>query len=337
MTESLVIMQAIENAFPGTPALLPTDAEGLARANELLRLERALFSDWCALTFRSGLGAQRGFERTLDEVDAKLGETDGPWLLGGPIPSLVDLQYVSHVERMCASVPYWKGVVIRAAPGAPNAGRWPNIDRWFDAFEARPAYVASKSDWYTHVKDIPPQYGPGQRAGECAPYAASIDGLDGSWKLPLPPLASSPYLADQLQPGWGALEAGAAHEAAWRVLSNGPAIARFALRGAGTPGQKRFGAELADPYAVPAQGAIEADVDVLLRHLVRWLLDGGNTPDDAHFCTALVAGERDGRAALGACAAYLRARVGVPRDMSYPAARQLRAHLTWAIEKLAAN
>jgi len=334
-TESLVIMQLIEQAFPDAPAMLPADPEGLDRANALLRLERELFRDWCGLCFRPGLGAKSAFEACMDQVDAALGETEGPWFLGGDRPSLVDLQYVSHVERMCASLPYWKGLALRRRQGDEEA-RWPRVAKWLEAFEERPAYLASKSDWYTHCQDIPPQYGPGQRAGDYAAYAASIDGRDGSWTLPLPPVDESPYLTDRLQPGWAAMDQGssAVHEAAWRIVSNHGPVVRFALRGAGQVGAKAFQAPLADPYATPATGEIEADVDALLRFVTAWLLDAKPAPVDDDFASAMEAGDLEGREALAACAAYLRDRVGVPRDMSYPAARQLRAHLNWAIDTL---
>lgn len=44
-------------------------------------------------------------------------------------------------------------------------------------------------------------------------------------------------------------------------------------------------------------------------------------------------GAFDGSAVV-ASAAYLRDRVGVPRDLKLPAARQLRAHLNWLIDSL---
>ena len=66
ITESLVIMQILENKFPDT-CMLPE--AGFEKANELLRLERRLFSDWCGLVFRPGMpgrsaGARRKFLRS---------------------------------------------------------------------------------------------------------------------------------------------------------------------------------------------------------------------------------------------------------------------------------
>ena len=140
--------------------MVPPPGPERDRASKLLGLERELFGAWCSLTFQPGKGLmdrnERAFMATLRRVDEALGESAGPWFLdSADHPTLVDLQYVSHVERMLASVLYWKGIQIR------GSGRFSNLEAWLAAFEERPAYLATKSDYYTHVMDIPPQYGPG--------------------------------------------------------------------------------------------------------------------------------------------------------------------------------
>eukprot|EP00913_Durusdinium_trenchii_P007037 g6620.t1 len=103
-------------------------------------------------------GSEDDFTRTLEEVDRELGSNsetwkrESPFFLPYPHPTIVDMQYVSHVERAVASVMYYKGYNIRK--------KFPNIDRWLSAYEELPHYMASKSDYYTHCMDIPPQYGP---------------------------------------------------------------------------------------------------------------------------------------------------------------------------------
>jgi glutathione S-transferase len=99
---------------------------------------------------------------------------------------MIDFIYVSHVERMLASCAYWKGLDLRSET---YSKQFPALNAWLDAFEKRECYLAFKSDYYTHVMDIPPQYGPGYDGGfekERLAYQKSISGKDDkSWTLPL--------------------------------------------------------------------------------------------------------------------------------------------------------
>jgi glutathione S-transferase len=318
-------MALLDRTFPNRP-MLPTPGSAEAgTADALLRLERQLFGAWCDFVFRSsGARGKGAFMSVLSRVEAALAESaraGSPWLLGGLGPSVVDLQYVSHVERMNASCLYWKGLNIRNHPELPR------LEAWLRAFEQRPEYLASKSDYYTHVWDIPPQYGDGVADGSADAVAAreAIDG--GAWRLPLPDvneLSLEPLTALQQTGGQQA----ARIEAAWSLCRNGDAVARFAARGAGEPGRKRFQAPLADPTATPLEAAV-APTSAALRCIAAALISG--QPASAAELRAAAGGlAREVSASL----AYLRLRIGVPRDMSQPAAMQLRAHLTAAIELL---
>ena len=104
------------------------------------------------------------------------------------------------------------------------------------------------------------------------------------------------------------------------------------MRAAGTPGKKRFQAPLADPYAEPNLKYVD-DMDSCLKLVVLALLQGNYQSieiPNLHDVQQNV----ELRFALTKSLTYLRDRVGVPRDMSYPAARQFRAHLNWIIDKL---
>lgn len=325
-TESIDIMLNLDRTFtgPNHKEMWPSpNSPEIERAKSLMRLERDLFSRWCNLVFRPSIGdgSKKFFEECFDEVNKQLGVTEGPWFLNSL--SIVDLQYISHVERMFASAAFWSGMQLR------NPDRWPNIERWTRAFEQRPSYLATKSDYYTHCMDIPPQYGPGFSSPGSEAFARKIDGSDGrSWKLPLPAFNPStdiePIFPDN-DPGVDASK----HEAAYKLLSNYENIIKFALRGAGKPGQKQFQAPLADPYAVPALEYYD-DFSILLKILISALLDDYQKLQSLPITNS----DSSTKNSLKASLVYLRERIGVPRDMSYPAARQLRAHINFIIDLL---
>jgi glutathione S-transferase len=324
IAESNDIIMAIEAAFPDHRPLLPSpeaDPERHARVRPLLSLEREVFSAWFRwLTSSANHAASLANMRSLlGRVDAELAvDGAGPFFLGAE-PTLVDIFFAPFLERMAASLPYYKGLRVR------DADAYPRIAAWFAAMEARPAYRHIQSDYYTHVRDLPPQIGRCVSVPEAAPFADAIDGVDGaSWALRGPD-APEP-LGRVLQPtdGLGQDASAARREAAERLTANHEAVVRFAARGLGKPGFPPVSAELSDPRATPDEAALPL-VDAALRHVVHALLEGtdaaGETLSDGLEPRATTV-------ALG----YLRDRISVPRDMSYPAALELRAHLNWMIE-----
>jgi glutathione S-transferase len=190
------------------------------------------------------------------------------------------------------------------------------------------SYQLTKSDYYSHCWDLPPQLGGCVTETGSKPFQDAINGnLPGSWHLPLTPHNGG------LEPdwGWAGDEDAAKRDAVERLSVNHENIVGFASRGAGQAGFPRYGAPLADPNAVPNL-SIQPFVDASLKIVADKMIGGAKTEEAMNALTSLLVKE-GGKEVVNDVALsleYLRDRVGVPRDMNLPAARHLRAHLNWA-------
>ncbi|TVS05271.1 MAG: glutathione S-transferase family protein [Cyanobium sp. PLM2.Bin73] len=174
ITESDRILEALETSFgslgPGMhdPAVLP-----------LRRLERELFRAWCEwLCYphppASDARARDRFQQLAGAMERELERRAGPFLLGDQ-PGSADLVFVPYLERMNASLAYYKGFLLRQ--------QHPAIDRWFRALEQRSTYLGTQSDFHTHTHDLPPQMG-GCHANGSEQQRALAQRIDqGPWPL----------------------------------------------------------------------------------------------------------------------------------------------------------
>ena len=150
ITESDDILIALEQAF-GSLNRSMTDAQVLP----MRRLERILFRAWCEWLCRPIMSArqeQRGreqFVEVMQKVEAALGSTPSPYFLDEF--GTADVIFTPYVERMNASLYYYKGYSMREEN--------PRMADWFNAMESRPTYRGTQSDFHTHVHDLPPQMG----------------------------------------------------------------------------------------------------------------------------------------------------------------------------------
>ena len=169
VAESNDILHAIETTFAsGFREMLPReDDPHAARVPALLQLERDLFNHWMRWLVREsvyGDDMMQTFVHLVSQVDAQLEQAaelersraapgNGHVFFLGSEVSMVDCMFAPFLERMAASVPYYKGLAVR------GNGRWPHLQRWFAAMETRDSFRRLQSDYYTLCHGLPPQIG----------------------------------------------------------------------------------------------------------------------------------------------------------------------------------
>ncbi|MBE9077212.1 glutathione S-transferase family protein [Romeria aff. gracilis LEGE 07310] len=150
ITESDDILLALEREF-GPLGQGMTDPDVLP----LRRLERLLFRAWCgwlcspARSDRAEQRSREQFVSVVAKVEEALAQTPGPYFL--ETFGTADVLFTPYVERMNASLFYYKGYSLREEN--------PGFASWFDAMESRPTYRGTQSDFHTHAHDLPPQMG----------------------------------------------------------------------------------------------------------------------------------------------------------------------------------
>eukprot|EP00633_Aureoumbra_lagunensis_P009768 CAMPEP_0197322712 /NCGR_PEP_ID=MMETSP0891-20130614/70063_1 /TAXON_ID=44058 ORGANISM="Aureoumbra lagunensis, Strain CCMP1510" /NCGR_SAMPLE_ID=MMETSP0891 /ASSEMBLY_ACC=CAM_ASM_000534 /LENGTH=475 /DNA_ID=CAMNT_0042815169 /DNA_START=1040 /DNA_END=2470 /DNA_ORIENTATION=+ len=323
----------------GPGAVCDIDARDDPRCRMLLDLERQHFSAWLRW-LTGGETNKQIFVRTLDAVENALAQSkDGPFFLGNRF-SFIDLMYAPFLERMAASLAYFKGFIVKGpTPYLSTLSqmdtnlhayqRYPHLNKWFLAMEQRPSYVATLSDFYTHAHDLPVQLGGCVRLESQQADAIRADIDKNAWRHGILP-KYEPLTPTHIHGTLPRLEAAA------RLARNGPAVARFAARGISMPGFPPVRAELADPNA-NANESILPTIDALLRLIVIRLRtdappDKKDTIISEWLATSAQAKERTAAQDAVKCLSYLRDRVGVPRDMSQPAAFALRAECNSIID-----
>ncbi|GMI56827.1 hypothetical protein TeGR_g6897 [Tetraparma gracilis] len=304
--DSADIMLALEEQFPASRPLGPAAADA-GRYRELFRLERELFSAWMGY-LTSGRG-RAGFLAVLGKVEAALAAAAAPgYFLGGRM-TLVDVKFMPFLERIDASMCYFKGIRIRGSPD------FPSITRWFEAMEEEEGYRITKSDIYTHCWDLPPQIGGCVQEEAGVPFKAAIDG--GDWHL-----GEGTRVVEE--GGWDWVgEEEAWREVAERFIANHDAVARFGARGGSRPGFPSYSAPLVQggPNSKVDEAVIPLVDDALLWLVCKSLGDRAGAEAQVEKIKAC---DPKARRLAAASVEYLRDRVGVPRDMTLPAASRAR-------------
>ena len=126
------------------------------------RLERELFSSWCNWLCRNSLfkaqeeQKKESFKNVAKKFEKALQKNASGWLTpisteNGEKPGSADVVFIPYVERMNASLAYYKGFSLRE--------EHPFINTWLKNLEKLEEYRGTQGDFHTHAHDLPPQMG----------------------------------------------------------------------------------------------------------------------------------------------------------------------------------
>jgi len=158
ITESDDIIAFLENAFGALGSFITST--NLIKIREL---EREIFRSWCnwlcreSLNFIDNSFRKKRFKESISKLDeilsrSKSGCIDPTVSNTGDIePGVGDIIFIPYMERMNASLIYYKGFNLRS--------KYSHVDNWLTLFEGTSAYRGTQGDFHTHSHDLPPQMG----------------------------------------------------------------------------------------------------------------------------------------------------------------------------------
>ena len=158
ITESDNIIAFLENEFGALGSFITSNH--LKKTREL---EREIFRAWCNWLCRESFNLihnsfrKKRFMESISKLDEILGSSESGFIDPAEstsselVPGIGDIIFIPYMERMNASLTYYKGFNLRS--------NYRYVDRWLTLFEGTSAYRGTQGDFHTHSHDLPPQMG----------------------------------------------------------------------------------------------------------------------------------------------------------------------------------
>ena len=158
ITESDDIIAFLENEFGALGSFITS-----SHLIKIRELEREIFRSWCnwlcreSFNFIDNSFRKKRFKESISKLDeilssSKSGFVDPSVSNTGDIePGVGDIIFIPYMERMNASLIYYKGFNLRS--------NYRHVDNWLTLFEGTSAYRGTQGDFHTHSHDLPPQMG----------------------------------------------------------------------------------------------------------------------------------------------------------------------------------